>query len=532
MNSLEERLNKLNPGHYSNLEKTKEKVKHLLQKYTANFPTYTDHSIEHTQQVMNLAADLLNENEILNLNDDEIYVLCMACILHDVGMCIPEDKINEIAETEDIANYRKINPDLPVEIFIRNIHHILSQKFIINEWKNLDIPSEKYAYAISLIAQGHRKVNLSDFDIYEPKYYVKNGRDFVCLPYLSCIIRIADELDITNQRTPDILCKYYMPDNEFSQKEWNKHKSTIQINFSDDEVLIQANCSDHNMLAALEEQFNKIQDVLTSCQKIIRSINNIGNRNFSLEISKLTPKYNYIDFDPKGIKYSFDVKNVINAFVGKDLYENDNAALREAIQNALDACNYKKAILKNEYKPEINIIIKDGEIIIEDNGQGMDEFIIENYFGRLASSFYNQQEVKNEFQAIGQFGIGVFSYFLISDYIDVETKSEGKRGLKFRTDQDPNGYFHFFEQFNKENVGTKLILHLKEEFKNELTFDYLEKFIKKAFPFIENPIVLHEEKEVITISPQKFELEFDEHVVPKMYYSHHDSKSKISFDNY
>jgi molecular chaperone HtpG len=220
MNALEKKLSKLNPGFKSILDQTIQKVGLLLQTYSKNFPTYTDHSIEHTQHVMNLAAELLNSSEIGELNDDEIFILCMACILHDVGMCVPEDKIESICKTEDILNYRKSHPDMPKETYIRDVHHTLSAKFIMEEWRSFNIPSEKYAQAIALVAEGHRKVDLSDFDIYVPQFFVKGGRDFVCLPYLACIIRIADELDVSNMRTPDILCKYYIPDNEKSRKEW------------------------------------------------------------------------------------------------------------------------------------------------------------------------------------------------------------------------------------------------------------------------------------------------------------------------
>ncbi|AYN68107.1 hypothetical protein D1013_12360 [Euzebyella marina] len=525
MSRLPAKLEKLNPKLFSDFEATKVIISKLLQQYIKNFPTYTDHSIEHTLEVLNLAGEIMTEEEINSLNSDELYILCTASILHDAGMCIPEEKIKEISNTDELIQYRKDNLDFSTERYIRDIHHELSYKFIIEEWNKLHIPSAKYAEAIGLVARGHRKVDLNDFELYKPQFFVKNGREFVCLPYLSCILRIADELDISNLRTPDILYKYYIPDNDVSRKEWQKHKATTQINFMDDKVLIEVKCTDHNILGALDEQFDKVTSVLIQCQKTIRSIHVIENRRFELKLKTLEPIYNYIDFDPKGIKYSFDVKNVINAFIGEDLYKNKEAALREVVQNAVDACNYKRTLSKNDYKPNIKIVIGEDFISVEDNGQGMDEFIIENYFGKLASSFYQQEIVQSDFQAIGQFGIGVFSFFLISEFIDVETKRAEKPGLKFRTDKDPNAYFHFFEDFKKENTGTKITLHLKSKYHTKFNVNTVSKFVENTFRFTEIPISVEDENEKLNLTSDKMIIDFDKDILPHFYYNQRETAS-------
>jgi molecular chaperone HtpG len=466
MNALEKRLSELNPGLLSDLNKTVIKVEALLREYKSNFPTYTDHSISHTREVFNLASRLLTIEEINNLNDDEIYILSMASYLHDIGMCIPANRIEEIGNTEDIIHYKKTHPDLSAEDFIRNIHHELSNKFILEEWEALNIPDENYAKAIGLVAMGHRKVELDDIEIYDPNFFVKSGgrEDFVCLPFLASVLRIADELDITNIRTPNLLTKYYKPEIEKSRIEWEKHIATTKINFKLDQVTYEVKCSNQNMLAALNYQFDKIRDVISSCQKVIRGIGIIEGRNFKLTLTSVVPKFSYVDnFKPEGIKFSFNVKNVISAFIGEDLYQDRLTALREAIQNSIDSCRYKYFKLKNStYTPNIKVYINDELIRIEDNGMGMDKFIIENYFGKLANSFYAQDKIKNEFEAIGQFGVGVFSYFLIAEYLEIETKTENGDVQKFLIDKDPDNYFHFFNKAERNESGTTITLYLKK----------------------------------------------------------------------
>ena len=101
-----------------------------------------------------------------------------------------------------------------------------------------------------------------------------------------------------------------MPNNEFSRREWGKHIATTQINFTEDTVLYNVTCTDQNMLAALETQFEKAEQTLRYCQKVIRTIGNTGDRMFELSLMRIEPHYKFVNFDPKGIKFSFDVQNV------------------------------------------------------------------------------------------------------------------------------------------------------------------------------------------------------------------------------
>jgi molecular chaperone HtpG len=507
MNALENKLSKQNPNLLAQLNKTVEEVSLLLTKYDTNFPKYTDHSINHTKQVYDLAAQLLTKEEIDNLNEDEIYVLSVACYLHDIGMCIPEEKIKEINGTEEFLQYKQAFPNLTIEDYIRDIHHELSNKFILEEWKLLNIPDEKYATAIGLVAQGHRKVDLGNLEEYKTKFFVKNGRDFVCLPFLASVIRVADELDVTNIRTPALLNKYYLPNNEFSRKEWFKHIATTQINFTEDYVSFQVKCSDHNMLAALETQFEKIQKTINYAQKIIRTIGNTEARRFCLNLMRVIPNYEYINFDPKGIKFSFDVQNVTKTFVGEDLYNDSLAAVREGIQNSIDSCLYRKKIGNEGYTPSISVSISSDKLVIKDNGIGMDEFIIENFFGRLGSSFYEQEQVKSKFDAIGQFGVGVFSYFLLSDFIEISTKSENGPSLKFRINNDPKNYFHFFDKSDQVEQGTTVTFYLKASIINLGKIGDVERYIRNNFRFIEIPIEFSDSNNTSSFSCQAFDLE-------------------------
>jgi len=527
MNDLELRLKSLDTNLFSKFEETKDIVKLLLGKYSSNFPTYTDHSDAHTLEVFTIAADILTEDEINNLNADEIYILSMSCLLHDIGMCVPIEKIKEISGTEDFIQYKKNNPNMKDEDYVRNIHHLLSEKFILEEWENLKIPSENYAVAIGRVSAGHRKIDIGDFDVYDPRFFAKTGKVFVCLPYLAAILRVADELDVTNSRTPKLLTKYYMPNNDISISEWKKHIATSQRNYLDGTVIFEVTCTDQNIYAALQEQFEKIQHVINYCQKVIRSVPFNKNHTYSLELGKVIPKYKFQGFDPKGIRFSFDVQNVITAFIGEDLYKDRFTALREAVQNSIDSCRYKLKVLKEDYAPKIKITITKEAIEVSDNGAGMDEFIIENFFGKLACSFYEQEKIKNQFEAIGQFGVGVFSYFLLGEYIDIETKTKNGETLKFRFDKDPKSYFHFFDKTTRTSAGTTLTITLNELVKKDITYEIIEKYIRKIFKHIEIPLEITFEEVKSVVEFQDFTIDQHKEIHERIKLRHQKNNSNI-----
>lgn len=170
----------------------------ILQGFVTNFPEYTDHSINHSKTVLRYADHLL-DTEVQKLNEDEAYVLIMAGFLHDIGMCPTNGMKSIIIESSSFRESGK-----QFEDYLRDIHHELSYQYITTFWKELKIVNETYAEAIALVGMGHRKVELLDFDMYNPEFVVKSGSGFVCLPYLAGVLRLADELDITNDRTPDI----------------------------------------------------------------------------------------------------------------------------------------------------------------------------------------------------------------------------------------------------------------------------------------------------------------------------------------
>jgi len=131
-------------------------------------------------------------------------------------------------------------------------------------------------------------------------------------------------------------------------------------------------------------------------------------------------------------------------FMGSDLWGDPSYAFRELFQNALDACRYRVArsrFIGAPYSPRIRIFhgrTADGREFVEceDNGIGMDRDIAASCFAMAGRRFVNTEEFRREQEewrgqgikvhANSQFGIGVFSYFLVADELEVETARLGR----------------------------------------------------------------------------------------------------------
>lgn len=481
------------------------KITPILQKFITNFPEYTDHSIVHSKSVLVYAAHLLN-TEIEKLNEDEVYVLIMAGYLHDIGMCPTKEMKKEIEESSSFKDSGKSFED-----YLRIIHHELSYKYIKAHWKDLKIVNEIYADAIALVAMGHRIVDLFDLYKYQPDFPVKSGSEYVCLPYLAGILRLADELDVTNDRIPELLYNQYFPDNKISQKEWEKHKANYLVNFKNDTIKITSECYKKDLYYALIKQYNKIEGVINYIQKLFRIIPQ-NNRELQLNFSKLEKNVKTHGFLPKEIGFSFDLQNTIDTFIGDNIYKNKNVAIRECLQNAIDTCRYRKQLDKNHYEPQINIILSEKKLIVTDNGLGMDEFIVKNYFAKLAKSYYQEDRVSSEFEAISQFGVGVFSYFLICDYFEVESKLEGKEPVKFLVNKDTDSYFHFFDKTERDSLGTSITFFLRDD----MTLDELIQHVKHYVRFVEIPINIYYKDRHEKILTQDFILDKEKDLKSKI----------------
>jgi molecular chaperone HtpG len=186
------------------------------------------------------------------------------------------------------------------------------------------------------------------------------------------------------------------------------------------------------------------------------------------------------------------------------IYTQKEIFLRELISNASDAIDkiYYKALTdeklvfdKDSYYIKVVADKENRTLIIRDTGIGMTKEDLENNLGVIAKSgslaFKKENESKDGHNIIGQFGVGFYSAFMIADVVTVISKALGDDVAYKWESTGTEGYT--IEPFNKDSVGTEVILKIKENTEDESFDEFLDEYrlkaiIKKYSDFIRYPI--------------------------------------------
>lgn len=203
-------------------------------------------------------------------------------------------------------------------------------------------------------------------------------------------------------------------------------------------------------------------------------------------------------------KFSLNKKQIIDLLMGTKLYGKPEVALRELLQNSIDACLLRQKLSESwniDYTPNIKVSLSENNGIdylqVSDNGIGMNQHIIDNYYTNIGCSYYSSREfselitsLKTSFLPISRFGIGILSCFMVCDSLEVITKR-----IKERYESDDalrvsiEGYESLFviSDANKKEPGTDTILTLRKAHPWERMNK--DEFLKCIRTIVPNPAV-------------------------------------------
>ena len=238
----------------------------MLESYGPRFPTFTDHSILHSMDVLDFCNRLVGEDQVDLLSPEECYVLIMGCYLHDIGMGVNMRDYEAFSRKIDFGDYlEKHDPDDASDI-VRAFHNEYSGLFIRKYATLFDIPSEELTFAVIQASRGHRKTNLYDETEY-PVIPVEGG--VIRTAYLSAVLRLADEIDVASDRNPELLFdKTMYMDDAVSVLEFGKHESIRQVEVQKDCIALYTSPKSPEYVPLLEELAGKIQNTLDYCRDV------------------------------------------------------------------------------------------------------------------------------------------------------------------------------------------------------------------------------------------------------------------------
>jgi molecular chaperone HtpG len=191
--------------------------------------------------------------------------------------------------------------------------------------------------------------------------------------------------------------------------------------------------------------------------------------------------------------------------IKKFLYSDHEIFLREIVSNAVDATQKMAAVVSSgEYKNEwedrtvrIALDKKKKTITISDHGIGMTAEEIDQYINQIAFSSAGDflDKYKDNIEAIiGHFGLGFYSSFMVSEKVEILTKSykEGSTAVRWSCDGSPE---FTMEDAEKEQFGTDIILHIDKDNKEFLDESKINGLLNKYCKFLPVPIAFGKEQE-------------------------------------
>ncbi|QEC68662.1 molecular chaperone HtpG [Panacibacter ginsenosidivorans] len=194
--------------------------------------------------------------------------------------------------------------------------------------------------------------------------------------------------------------------------------------------------------------------------------------------------------------------------IKKFLYSEHEIFLRELISNATDATQKLKTLSSigeakgdlGELRIDISIDATEKTLTIADRGVGMTAEEVDKYINQVA--FSGAEEFLDKYKdanIIGHFGLGFYSAFMVSEKVEIYTKSyrEDAKGVYWSCDGSPE--FELYE-IDKEDRGTKIVLHLNEESKEFLEADRVRGILERFCRFQAVPIFF-EDKQINNPNP-------------------------------
>lgn len=200
-------------------------------------------------------------------------------------------------------------------------------------------------------------------------------------------------------------------------------------------------------------------------------------------------------------EFKTESKKVLDMMINS-VYKNKDIFLRELISNGSDALdkiyyesltNKKLKLKKEDLEINISLDKEKRTLTISDNGCGMSKEELENNLGVIAASGtskFREKLNKKDSEIIGQFGVGFYSSFMVSQKVEVISKKEGEDSYRWLS-EGIEGYE--IKKASKEERGTDVILYLKDDnddfdYSRYLEMSTLESLIKKHSDYIMYPI--------------------------------------------
>lgn len=469
------------------LDALKDKVSQMLAHIGDGgiFDQYTKHDISHVNKMLESLDYIIPKDTQKKMTGADWMLIVVSTYFHDLGMLVTRDEYENrnnsseyesfyedyITKDENIVSFSSLKKEeqerFVYQEYVRLHHGDRIASWIRgdeNRWCYTDQKVQEIISSmvsdfrpmfkddLATICESHNLNDLDDFDKYKvEKSYGTSPQEKGNVFYASLIVRTADLLHITSDRTPTIEYAIISPTNPISQEEWAKQNAVSSVfpKIAEDhdgnkDDTLPKDTFEVSAFFEKEDGFFSLIEYLNYAREELKN----NNRLNEIAKKKYASKYDYpwkdIDdstiqtknFERRQLSFTIDQQKILSLLVGETLYNNLSVSLRELSQNAIDAVKVKLYELQEDrktdgYKPRVDVYwdTANRELIVCDNGTGMNMDIIENHLLKVGSSRYQDPEFQKKhpnYNSISKFGIGLLTCFLIADDVDILTQMNEK----------------------------------------------------------------------------------------------------------
>jgi hypothetical protein len=418
------------------------------------------------------------QKQTLSMHPADKFILYASSYLCDIGL----------TDGQGLSLLAKDSIDDRVRTAFKQSLSIRSCQLIRDSWQNLGLPERAFASIITRVClQADDGGSLTPAES-EPAVTDGTG---VNTNLLSACLQLGRAIDLKSPATILQIISCMPEDNRISPSRLGAYFSVADAGAHpslNGTIRIRIQCTHPEVHRALKHHERSLQQLLEKMNQQVRPRFLYSDVLFEIEPDGYTP----ID-----LKFTVDSSAGLQLFMGNRLYSDKRVFLRELIQNAVDACNYRK-LGDALYSPTIAIEFNEdvSTITVRDNGIGMTRQWIEKYFLAIGISFYQSNEIRNvnrdsriDFSFISQFGIGFLSCFQVADKIIIKTRKASFPGLVITI----NGLRDYFDVKVLEEdcpIGTEVTLHLrKSQTKYCRSMEYTG-YLKTNIRFLKIPVEL------------------------------------------
>lgn len=453
------------------------------------------------------ASEAIKAEAIFQLNQAQEALLC----LDTRDRHATKARYNEIINM--LSGMHKVDA-----INIPDVHSALSFDGDSFEDKLVDICISHNQDAHALLDR-----NPENFDQlrFPTKYPV--GCCLVDTKLVASALRLADVLDFDRERTPAVLFHYLFPRSSNpvennSIREWSKHLAISNWEIVDRTIIFRGRSPSALIHHAIVEFCRVIKDEIARTESVF-----VGDEWPFCVDANVSPVIEAIGYHYVPYRFSLDEERIYKLLMGRNIYDDRLFALRELIQNSIDACKLRDALMlchDKSVSPSRNgrIIIRYQEpsvagssviLSVIDTGIGMSRYVLENYFLKVGRSYYDSRDFLEtrsilrkegfDFKPVSEFGIGFLSVFMLGERVEVETSpyfpdpDESQRRL-LRID----GVGRLIEVTEQPNAsipryfGTRVSIHLSPKVEQEKipTWEEVERNLRDVCVNLDYPLVL------------------------------------------